>query len=50
MCGDDGRRVGRHGRIGDVLIPGVVAGKELLAQQGEHHSIFQLLNGQASMT
>ena len=46
---DDGRRVGRHRRIGDVLIPGIVRGKELLAQQGQHHSIFQLLDRQASM-
>ena len=47
--GDDGRRVGRHGRVGDVLVPGIVRGKELLAQQSGHDAIFQLLELQWRM-
>ena len=44
---DDGRRVGRHRGVGDVLIPGIVRGKELLTEHRQHHSIFQLLNCQS---
>src|SRR5262249_42506547 len=44
---DDGRGVGRHRGVSDVLVPRVVRGEERIAQEGGHRAVFQRLQQKA---
>ena len=44
--GDDRRGVRRNRSVADVLVPGIVRGKELLAEQRGNDAIFQFLQKQ----